>query len=204
MSSFRPTTRRRSSKASSPVCAGSTGRRWLPRAGRRRQLQRLHRGARARGRRRGAGAPRHRAPRQRYALDFAFRASRRTAGPMRSSSSMPTPRSRRICSKRLPRASRPVPRSYRRTIGVLNPQDSWRTRLMAIALASFHRVRSRARERLRLSCGIRGNGWCITHRLLREVPYRAYSLAEDIEYGIDLGLAGSSRPLRRRSAGRRA
>jgi len=73
---------------------------------------------------------------------------------------------------------------------VRNAQASWRTRLMAIALASFHQVRSRARERLRLSCGLRGNGWCITHRLLRQVPYRAFSLAEDIEYGIDLGLAG--------------
>jgi cellulose synthase/poly-beta-1,6-N-acetylglucosamine synthase-like glycosyltransferase len=51
-------------------------------------------------------------------------------------------------------------------------------------------VGSRARERLQLSCGIRGNGWCVTHRLLRQVPYRAFSLAEDIEYGIDLGLAG--------------
>jgi len=73
---------------------------------------------------------------------------------------------------------------------VLNPQASWRTRLMAIAMACFHRVRSRARERLRLSCGIRGNGWCVTHRLLRAVPYRAFSLAEDVEYGITLGLAG--------------
>lgn len=73
---------------------------------------------------------------------------------------------------------------------VLNPQASWRTRLMAIAMASFHQVRSRARERLQLSCGIRGNGWCITHQLLRRVPYRAFSLAEDVEYGIDLGLAG--------------
>jgi cellulose synthase/poly-beta-1,6-N-acetylglucosamine synthase-like glycosyltransferase len=74
--------------------------------------------------------------------------------------------------------------------GVLNPQASWRTRLMTIAMTCSHRVRSRARERLRLSCGLRGNGWCITHRLLRQVPYRAFSLAEDIEYGIDLGLAG--------------
>jgi cellulose synthase/poly-beta-1,6-N-acetylglucosamine synthase-like glycosyltransferase len=74
--------------------------------------------------------------------------------------------------------------------GVLNSRASWRTRLMAIAIASFHRVRSRAREWLQLSCGIRGNGWCITHRLLCQVPYRAFSLTEDIEYGIDLGLAG--------------
>lgn len=73
---------------------------------------------------------------------------------------------------------------------VLNAQDSWRTRLMAVAMAAFHQLRSRAREHLQLSCGLRGNGWCVTHRLLRQVPYRAYSLTEDIEYGIDLGLAG--------------
>ena len=73
--------------------------------------------------------------------------------------------------------------------GVLNVGASWRTRLMAIALGAFHRVRSRARERLRLSCGIRGNGWCVTLRVLRQVPYRAFSLTEDVEYGIDLGLA---------------
>jgi cellulose synthase/poly-beta-1,6-N-acetylglucosamine synthase-like glycosyltransferase len=74
--------------------------------------------------------------------------------------------------------------------GVLNPMASWRTRLMTIATAAFHIVRSRARERLRLSCGIRGNGWCVTHQLLRRVPYRAFSLAEDLEYGIEIGLAG--------------
>jgi cellulose synthase/poly-beta-1,6-N-acetylglucosamine synthase-like glycosyltransferase len=74
--------------------------------------------------------------------------------------------------------------------GVLNPRDSWRTRLMTIAKASIHIVRSRARERLGLSCGIRGNGWCVTHRLLERAPYRAFSLTEDLEYGIELGLAG--------------
>jgi 1,2-diacylglycerol 3-beta-glucosyltransferase len=73
---------------------------------------------------------------------------------------------------------------------VLNAGDSWRTRLLTIAMSCFHRVRSRAREQLQLSCGIRGNGWCITHDLLLQVPYEAYSLAEDIEYGIELGLAG--------------
>jgi cellulose synthase/poly-beta-1,6-N-acetylglucosamine synthase-like glycosyltransferase len=74
--------------------------------------------------------------------------------------------------------------------GVLNPNASWRTRLITIAKGSFHIVRSRARERMRVSCGIRGNGWCVTHALLRAVPYQAFSLAEDLEYGIDLGLAG--------------
>ncbi len=74
--------------------------------------------------------------------------------------------------------------------GVLNPLASWRTRLITIAKGSFHIVRSRARERLGISCGIRGNGWCVTHRLLRQVPYGAFSLTEDLEYGIILGLAG--------------
>lgn len=74
--------------------------------------------------------------------------------------------------------------------GVLNPDESWRTRLIAIAHGAFHSVRSRARERLQLSCGLRGNGWCVTHKVLRKVPYKAFSMTEDLEYGIDLGLAG--------------
>ena len=74
--------------------------------------------------------------------------------------------------------------------GILNPLASWRTRLITIAKASFHIARSRARARLGLSCGIRGNGWCVSHRLLVEVPYQAFSLTEDLEYGITLGLAG--------------
>jgi cellulose synthase/poly-beta-1,6-N-acetylglucosamine synthase-like glycosyltransferase len=74
--------------------------------------------------------------------------------------------------------------------GVLNATDSWRTRLMAIALGSYHKLRSRARERLGLSCGIRGNGWCVTHALLDKIPYRSFSLTEDVEFGVDLGLAG--------------
>jgi 1,2-diacylglycerol 3-beta-glucosyltransferase len=74
--------------------------------------------------------------------------------------------------------------------GVSNIHASWRTRLMAIAMAAFHRVRSRGRERLGLSCGIRGNGWALTHALLRQVPYASFSLTEDIEYGIALGVRG--------------
>jgi cellulose synthase/poly-beta-1,6-N-acetylglucosamine synthase-like glycosyltransferase len=74
--------------------------------------------------------------------------------------------------------------------GVRNPLASWRTRLITIAKGSFHIVRSRARERLGLSCGLRGNGWCVTHELLESVPYQAFSLTEDVEYGIAIGLAG--------------
>lgn len=74
--------------------------------------------------------------------------------------------------------------------GVLNAMASWRTRLLTIAYGAFHRVRSRARERLGWSCGIRGNGWCVTAEALARVPYQAFSLTEDAEFGADLGLAG--------------
>ena len=74
--------------------------------------------------------------------------------------------------------------------GVRNAEASWRTRLMALALALFHGVRSLARERLLLSCGLRGNGMAFSARVLRDVPHRAFSIVEDAEYGIALGLAG--------------
>ncbi len=71
-----------------------------------------------------------------------------------------------------------------------NPDASWRTCLLAVAFALIHTVRSVARERLGLSSGLSGTGMCFTTALLREVPNRAASLAEDLEYGITLALAG--------------
>jgi hypothetical protein len=54
----------------------------------------------------------------------------------------------------------------------------------------FHQVRSIGRERLGVSSGLRGNGMCFTLPLLRQVPHDAFSLVEDLEYGIRLGRAG--------------
>lgn len=73
---------------------------------------------------------------------------------------------------------------------VRNPDSAWRTRLIAIAFGAFHIVRSRARERLGLSVGLRGNGMGVTARTLRDVPHEAYSIVEDVEYGIRLAEAG--------------
>jgi cellulose synthase/poly-beta-1,6-N-acetylglucosamine synthase-like glycosyltransferase len=74
--------------------------------------------------------------------------------------------------------------------GVLNPHASWRTQLMAVSMALFHKVRSLGRERLGASCGLRGNGMCFTHAIIRQVPHDAFSIVEDLEYGIRLGQAG--------------
>jgi 1,2-diacylglycerol 3-beta-glucosyltransferase len=73
---------------------------------------------------------------------------------------------------------------------VRNPNASWRTRLIAIAFGAFHIVRSRARERLGLSCGLRGNGMCFSAALLAEIPHDAFSIVEDVEYGLRIGEAG--------------
>jgi 1,2-diacylglycerol 3-beta-glucosyltransferase len=76
------------------------------------------------------------------------------------------------------------------TYGVRNPGSGWRPRLMSLAFTLFHDVRSLARERLRLSCGLRGNGMAFSRGLVARVPYAAFSIVEDLEYGLDLGLAG--------------
>ncbi len=73
---------------------------------------------------------------------------------------------------------------------VANRTASWRTRLMHIGFTLFHEVRSRARERLSLSAGLRGNGMAFATSLLREVPHDAFTIVEDVEYGIRVGLAG--------------
>ena len=74
--------------------------------------------------------------------------------------------------------------------GVQNMRASWRTRIMTIALAAFHGVRSAGREQLGLSCGLRGNGMGFSTALLRQHPPSAFSIVEDLEYGIQLGYAG--------------
>src|SRR6478736_666505 len=81
-------------------------------------------------------------------------------------------------------------RAIQADYAVRNPEASWRTRLIAIAFGSFHIVRSRARERLKASCGLRGNGMCFSADLLKEVPHNAFSIVEDVEYGLRLGEVG--------------
>jgi 1,2-diacylglycerol 3-beta-glucosyltransferase len=73
---------------------------------------------------------------------------------------------------------------------IRNPDSSWRTRLLRIAFALFHTVRSSGRESLGLSCSLHGNGMCFTRLVLKEVPYEAFSLVEDVEYALRLGEHG--------------
>lgn len=92
----------------------------------------------------------------------------------------------RAFAARLHAGERAVQADY----AVANPEASWRTRLLAVALGMFHVERSRARERLGVSCGLRGNGMCFSVEALRRVPHQAFSLVEDVEYGARLAQAG--------------
>ncbi|MDP2340073.1 MAG: glycosyltransferase family 2 protein [Deltaproteobacteria bacterium] len=74
--------------------------------------------------------------------------------------------------------------------GVRNLTASWRTELMALALAMFHTLRSNARERLSLSTGLRGNGMCFTRACLEQYPQKSFGLVEDVEQGLALGRGG--------------
>jgi len=59
-----------------------------------------------------------------------------------------------------------------------------------VALYASHVLRGRARERLGLSVGLRGNGMILTRAVLARVPHVAFSAVEDLEYGIHLARAG--------------
>lgn len=74
--------------------------------------------------------------------------------------------------------------------GVLNPEDSLRTRLMHVAFLAFNILRPRGRDRLGLSAGLFGNGFGLSADTLRAVPFEATSVVEDLEYHLRLVRAG--------------
>jgi 1,2-diacylglycerol 3-beta-glucosyltransferase len=125
-----------------------------------------------------------------YALDFAFsrllQENAYDAVVVVDADTVVSPNLIDAFAARLEDGALAVQAEYR----VLNAEASWRTRLMAIAFSLFHGVRSLGRERLGLSCGLRGNGMCLTMEALRRVPHHAFSIVEDLEYGVRLGAAG--------------
>ena len=74
--------------------------------------------------------------------------------------------------------------------GVLNPDESIRTRAMELATASYSGLRSHGRSVLGISAGINGNGFCLTRETVQKVPYLAHSIVEDLEYHVLLMKAG--------------
>ncbi len=125
-----------------------------------------------------------------YALAHAFEAclgdGKTDAVVVVDADTVVSPNLLRAFDARLRSGARAVQADY----AVRNPDEGWRTRLMAIAFGMFHVVRSSGRESLGVSCGLRGNGMCFATELLKEVPHDAFSVVEDLEYGIRLGEHG--------------
>jgi len=74
--------------------------------------------------------------------------------------------------------------------GIANRQSSWRTRLMSCAFALINGTWLMGQDVMGHGVSLRGNGMCFTVRGLRKAPWRAFGLAEDIEYGWSLRLEG--------------
>jgi cellulose synthase/poly-beta-1,6-N-acetylglucosamine synthase-like glycosyltransferase len=65
-----------------------------------------------------------------------------------------------------------------------------KTELISLALRGFNFIRPLGRQRIGLSAGILGNGFALSANVLKDVPYDALSVVEDLEYHLHLVLAG--------------
>lgn len=68
----------------------------------------------------------------------------------------------------------------------LNVEASPKVRLMNLALLSMNYLKPAGREILGCSVGILGNGFGLRKELLRDIPYTANSITEDLEYHLKL------------------
>ncbi len=73
---------------------------------------------------------------------------------------------------------------------VLTDDESTRARLVAAAFLLFHRVRLGGRRALGLPASLVGNGMLFSRRLLETLPWNAFTGVEDLEYTINLRMAG--------------
>lgn len=73
---------------------------------------------------------------------------------------------------------------------VLAEGTSTRSRLVAAAFLLFHRVRLGGRAALGMPAALVGNGMLFSRRLLETRPWNAFTGVEDLEYTIELRLAG--------------
>jgi hypothetical protein len=75
---------------------------------------------------------------------------------------------------------------------VSNPEASPIAALRWAGFALMHIVRPRGKQRLGLSSGLFGTGMAFRTELLREQPWTAFSVTEDVEYHLRLVAAGET------------
>jgi 1,2-diacylglycerol 3-beta-glucosyltransferase len=73
---------------------------------------------------------------------------------------------------------------------VLPDPGNWSVEATRIGFLLYNYVKPLGRKVLNMNMGLRGNGMCFSSDILREVPWKAWSLIEDVEYGLNLLLKG--------------
>lgn len=77
-------------------------------------------------------------------------------------------------------------------LAVANSEAGMRPRLMDVSLRCMTSLRPRGRFNLGLSSGLFGNGFGLKASLVEEIPYESFSIAEDLEYHLELVRAGKT------------
>jgi cellulose synthase/poly-beta-1,6-N-acetylglucosamine synthase-like glycosyltransferase len=72
--------------------------------------------------------------------------------------------------------------------GVLNPDESWLTRLAGLPAALNNHFVYPGKRALGLSCSLAGNGMCFDAAIIRRLGWNAFTLSEDWEYYLILAL----------------
>jgi cellulose synthase/poly-beta-1,6-N-acetylglucosamine synthase-like glycosyltransferase len=68
--------------------------------------------------------------------------------------------------------------------------EAWSVEVTRIGFTLYNIVRPLGRRLLGCSAGLRGNGMCFSMEVLRRIQWEAYSLNEDLEYGLRLLMNG--------------
>ncbi len=69
---------------------------------------------------------------------------------------------------------------------VLPKPGNWSIEATRIGFMLFNYVKPLGRKSLNLNIGLRGNGMCFSTEVLKKFPWQAWSLTEDVEYGLQL------------------
>lgn len=70
--------------------------------------------------------------------------------------------------------------------GIMNPDDTWLTRLMVIPGVLKYKIRYFCKDKLGISCPLMGNGMCFAKRIIERYGWNTYSLTENWEYYLQL------------------
>jgi len=76
--------------------------------------------------------------------------------------------------------------------GIMNPDETWLTRIMAIPGVIKFNVRYFTKQAIGLSCPLMGNGMCFSKNIIKKYGWNAYSITENWEYYLKLILKDHS------------